>query len=232
MKINKLYIISIALSTLLVACNFANDNEDKKEPTSYVNVVKEYDPKDSVTTFSYWINDNEADVYQIGFNKDTIKQYKYRISKYYHNYTFYNKAGGINKMYQYIKLGGNFRTNESIEFNSNNEIIREESDLIDYKVNPSHLTLFNHNKNIYNKIRILVGDTLTFEREKWLTADTLVSFADSIIVPYSYGNRCCIVQLITTDKEGNDKSGRDFFFDVNTLKCRDIRKSLVCEDIK
>lgn len=229
MKVIKFNIAVIAFVMFLIGCDLKKDTTIETKANAYANVVKEYDPSDSITTFSYWINENEADVYQIGFNKDTVSQYKYKINKLYHNYTYYDKAGNIEKIYQYIKLKGNFRINESLKFSSNNEIVRDESDVIETKINENHIVILNHNKSIYNKLRVIAGDTLTFEREKWQNVDTLVSFTDSIVVPFSYQNRCCIVQLITTDKAGNDLSGRDFFFDVNTLKCRDIKKSLVCE---
>lgn len=233
-EIPKMRILTIKTLTFIctiLLCISCENEAEKIKDRKYIEVTKEFDTNDSITTYTYWLNRNEAQVFQIGYKKDTVAFYQYEISDLYHNYTFFNTNGSIQKIKQYLEVNGKMRINELVEFDEKGTLIQRTANYITFDVNKDSIFLKSPDSLFFNKLRVLIGDKITFDRNKWAKIDTIISYRSYIAVPLKYKGRKCVFQAIKSDEFGTDKNGQDFYFDIDNLMCRDIKKSLICDKL-
>lgn len=185
---------------------------------------------DSTTEYSFWINKSEAICY-IVFRQDTIERYRYLETSGYAHYSYFNKNGAIEEMQQMVFLDDETFPNESINFDTNGTIIDSESSYLKATTDKDSVRIsLNSGFGYFNKIRVIISDNEKFNINSWKIIDTVETFNPCISLHKNYESKKCKLQVIKTDKNGKDESGRDFYFDLKNLMCRDVKKSLLCVD--
>lgn len=197
--------------------------DDKHNQKKVYEKITKENLNDSTIEHSYWVNNSSADCFLICYG-DTIDRYFYSENSGYFNYTHFNPNKSIYKIKQIISLRGEAFPNESLYFNEIGEIIEHESSYLkvdDYK--DSVRISVNFSSKIFDKVRILISNNTDFNINKWSIVDTIETLKPYISLPKDLGNRKCLLQVVKMDSQGRDESGKDFYFDVNNLICRDIK---------
>lgn len=223
--INNIVIFSLIGLISLFSCS---------SPTTKVNSYNNQPPDktekidDSTVCYSFNLSDTEKDMIYV-CKGDTITKVRYNETEVYENHIFYDKAKNIIKINQYLKpIGIKERINEIIYFKDNRTIDSSDSRVLFCEIKGDSLRFHADNHSLFNKTRILIGDTNVFEKWDWKNPIKFETNSSYITIPNSFKGKKCVFQRITTDKEGEDKSGYDIYFETENIICRDIEKSLVC----
>jgi hypothetical protein len=224
MKIVKI----IAVTKCLVAQSCWNpDSKDSTFNNKYIKVTSDT-LNESTIEFSYWKDKSNADCFLVS-KKDTIDRYEYTSRDEYRNYLYIDKKGAIYKLKQFVAFGNEFKLNEIVHFNDEGAVNNKTSFYLKTERLNDSVKISAFPVDYFNKIRVLIGNEDSFNNQKWIKADTLQSLKNYIILSVKYARRKCLLQAIKTDELGADESGKDFYFDIDNLICREIKKTLVCQ---
>jgi hypothetical protein len=203
-----------------------SNTEKEIVKSKYVMITTEQ-LNDSTIEYSCWRDSLSADCFSV-CHFDTIDRYIFSKANGYINYTVYDDKYTIKKIKQIVKLGNEDRLNELIFFSESGQIIDKESTYIKSEEYKDSVKLSPVPSGYFNKIRVVVSNNTNFDIAKWTVKDTIESLKPYIIVPKNLGYLKCLLQVIKMDSQGRDEAGRDFYIDLETLRCRDVTKSLIC----
>lgn len=217
---------NIILSCLIMLSCVQGPVESKQSSKRYYKITTEQ-LNDSTTEFTNWIDSTKADCFLIS-KADTLDRYRYKSKDLYYSYLHFKKDSTFYKLKQFVRIKPNdIRLNEIVYIDEQKKIDEKNSSYIHMEPIGDSLKIRNPNSTYFNKLRILIGEEKTFNRDEWKKIDTIVSFAPYIMISLNNKGRKCIFQTIQTDSKGIELGGQDFYFDIENLKYRDITKSLV-----
>lgn len=218
--------VFVFLVGLFSSCGVPQTQEMQKVRYHRVDMEK---LNDSTIEYTNWVDTNHADIFLIS-KLDTIDRYTLSKDKGYFSYKYFNERAEVVKLKLYVKVAGRFKLNEIIFIDSQGQVIKDRSLYIQTEEKKDSLKLTVSNE--FNRTFIIAGDTTAadFDTDKWIKADTVKSPRNFVVVPKELGNRKCMLRAIILDKKGNVEGGMDFYFDVNNLLCRDVRKALICDE--
>lgn len=229
MKKIKIIVIYLVACLAIQSCFHTDSNDSESNNEKHLKMTTDK-LNDTTIEFSYWKDSLNANCFLVS-KLDTIERYTYTSSNEYRNYTYFNKKGIIYKIKQFVAFPNEIKLNEIIYLNDVGEISDEKSFYIKAEILNDSIKLTAFPTNYFNKIVVVVSDGNTFNKQKWVKTDTLKLLKKYIVLSKKYIGQKCLLQAIKTDKFGADESGKDYYFDFDNLICRDIKKSLICNDI-
>lgn len=223
--------INIILKILFLFILFDCVQDKKPDLSNEPYKIEKTIINDSISEYIIWDDSLTGNCYTICNKKDTLNNGKVSKSSSYLQYVFMN-GSFIEKIKLFVNINGNYRINEIIKFNKTGDIDEKNSFYINAEVTADSIKLLLPGL-VFNRTRIVSTKENTLDWTKWKNVDTLYSFKNHITLSRTeLQNKTCILSGINykEDSQGKvDETGMDFYFEINNLLIRDVKKTLLAK---